>query len=111
MALRDGAVTGINLAKTFRQIRATFSMEQEAVQRASADEKTDFSDLKASFSIKNGVAHNKDLLARSPLLRVTGAGAIDIGGSTIDYLAKASVVHLPPAGRQGAGAVKGVTYR
>ncbi len=110
VALRDGAVKGINLAKTFRQIRATFSMEQEAVQRASADEKTDFSDLKASFSIKNGVAHNKDLLARSPLLRVTGAGAIDIGGSTIDYLAKASVVGTS-TGQDGKelAQLKGVT--
>lgn len=110
VALRDGAVKGINLAKTFRQIRAAFSMQQEAVQQASASEKTDFSDLKASFSIKNGVAHNKDLLVRSPLLRVTGAGAIDIGESTIDYLAKASVVGTS-TGQDGKelAQLKGVT--
>lgn len=90
--LRDGAVKGINLAKTFRDIKSKFSGQQDAAQKADAAEKTDFSDLKASFHIANGVAHNKDLLVRSPLLRVTGAGDIDIGASRMDYLAKASVV-------------------
>jgi AsmA protein len=48
--------------------------------------------LSASFTIKNGIAHNDDLSMKSPFLRLAGAGDINIGASTINYLAKASVV-------------------
>ena len=43
-----------------------------------------------SFAIKNGVAHNEDLDVKAPLFRLGGAGDINIGNSTLDYLAKAS---------------------
>ena len=48
--------------------------------------------MNASFAIKNGVAHNDDLDVRAPLVRVGGAGDIDIGNSQLNYVAKASVV-------------------
>jgi len=54
--------------------------------------KTDFSEASASFAIKQGVARNDDLTAKSPFIRLGGAGDIDIGASTINYLAKASLV-------------------
>jgi AsmA protein len=38
------------------------------------------------------VAHNDDLSVKAPLVRVGGAGDIDIGNSRLDYVAKASVV-------------------
>ena len=66
--------------------------------------------LKASFLIKNGVAHNDDLSLKSPLLRLTGAGDINIGEDSLNYLAKASVVE---SGKGQGGAElasrKGVT--
>ena len=70
-----------------------------AAQAADGKEKTDFSELNATFVIKNGVAHNEDLDVKAPLFRVTGAGDIDIGKSTINYVAKAAVV----ATAQGQG--------
>jgi AsmA protein len=48
--------------------------------------------MTASFVIKNGVAHNDDLDVKAPLLRVGGAGDIDIGNSRLNYVAKATVV-------------------
>ena len=63
---------------------------------------TDFSEMIASFDIKNGVAHNEDLSMKSPLLRVTGAGDIDIANETINYLAKPTVV-ASLKGQGGAG--------
>ena len=54
--------------------------------------RTDLSELSASFVIKNGVAHNDDLSAKAPALRIGGAGDANIGANTIDYLVKASVV-------------------
>jgi AsmA protein len=93
MSLRDGAVKGINLAKSLRQAKALLrGGKQDAVVAANKAEKTDFSELTASFRITNGVARNDDLSAKSPFLRVAGAGTIDLVRGQLDYLAKATVV-------------------
>ena len=93
LAVKDGAIKGINLAKSLRDAKALFSGgKREAEQGAEAGEKTDFSELTASFDIKNGIAHNGDFLAKSPFLRLTGEGDINLPASTLSYLAKAAVV-------------------
>jgi AsmA protein len=88
--LKDGAIKGINIAQVLRKAKARLSGEQ--AEAASQTEKTDFSELSASFAIKNGVAHNEDLDVKAPLFRITGSGDIDIGASTINYTTKVAVV-------------------
>jgi AsmA protein len=101
--LRDGAIKGINLGEIIRKGRTMLGGgSQSAAQGQSAGDKTqktDFTELSASFTIKNGVAHNEDLEAKSPLLRLGGAGDINIAASSLDYVAKASIV----ATSQGQG--------
>jgi AsmA protein len=97
--LRDGAIKGINLAKAFRETKALFTTRKDAVQQAKQTEKTDFSELSASFRIANGVARNDDLNMKSPFIRLGGAGDINIGEDRMDYLARASVVNT--TGGQG----------
>jgi len=110
LALKDGAVKGINLAQTFRDLKSKFSSKQDAVQQAKAGDKTDFSELTGSFRIASGVAHNDDLAAKSPFLRLAGAGDIDIGNGQMNYLAKASVVaNATGQGGQGLEHLKGLT--
>ena len=110
LQLRDGAIKGINLAKALRQAKAALSLKQDAAQRASQTEKTDFSELSASFRIAQGVAHNNDLELKSPFLRLGGEGAIDIGRSRIDYLARANVIAAPKGQDAGDMALlKGLT--
>ena len=99
MNLKDGAIKGINLAKTFRETKAVFTTRKDAMQQAKQTEKTDFSELSATFRIANGVARNDDLSMKSPFIRLGGAGDINIGEDRMDYLAKASVVAT--AGGQG----------
>lgn len=108
--LRDGAVRGINLAKTLRQWRSAVTLNKDAVQASSADEKTDFSEISASFDIAGGVARSKDLSAKSPFLRVGGEGLVDLGRGRVDYLAKATVTGTAE-GQGGAdlALLKGVT--
>jgi AsmA protein len=89
--LKDGAIKGINLAEVFRRAKTALG-SSEAKQEAREAQKTDFSELTASFVIKNGVAHNDDLDIKAPLFRVSGKGDIDIGNSTIDYVTNATVV-------------------
>ncbi|HEX6828534.1 MAG TPA: AsmA family protein, partial [Burkholderiales bacterium] len=112
--LADGAYRGINIAETIRNAKAALGAvqgkAQPQTQAANTTQKTDFTELKASFQIRNGVAHNEDLSMKSPLLRLTGAGDIDIGNDAINYLAKATVV-ATSKGQGGAEAaqMKGVT--
>lgn len=110
LQLHDGAVRGINLAKVLRQWRSAVTLNKDAVQAASAEEKTDFSEITASFDIKDGVARSNDLSAKSPFVRVGGEGLVDIGRGRVDYLARATVTGTSE-GQGGADleALKGVT--
>jgi AsmA protein len=105
--LVDGAVKGINIAKTLRSAGNMLG-KQSQTQAASQDEKTDFSEMKASFKVNNGVAHNDDLSLKSPLLRLSGNGDIDIGNSSINYLAKATLAGTLQ-GQGGKDSVGGIT--
>jgi AsmA protein len=89
--LKDGAIKGINLAEVFRKAKTALA-SQSAREEARQTQQTDFSELVATFTIKNGVAHNEDLDVKAPLFRVAGRGDIDIGNGTLDYTTKATVV-------------------
>ncbi len=99
LRLDDGAIKGINLAETFRKAKSMLGSKSAQEQNASGGDKTDFSEFAASFVIRNGVAHNDDLSAKAPFLRLGGAGDIDIGAGNLNYLAKAAVVNT--SGGQG----------
>jgi AsmA protein len=113
LRLADGSVSGFNLAKIVRDAKARLDAlkgNAPSTGTATVQDKTDFTELTASFKIANGVARNDDLMAKTPLFRLTGAGDIDIGKDKLDYLAKATVV----ATLQGQGgpeleALKGIT--
>ncbi len=110
LQLRDGAVKGVNLARTLRQAKAALSMKQDAISKASSAEKTDFSELAASARIEAGVARSDDLDLKSPFLRIGGNGRFDIGQGRIDYTARATVASTA-TGQDGAelAALRGVT--
>jgi AsmA protein len=104
--LKDGAIKGYNLADSARNVKSALG----APAKPDPSQKTDFSEMSASFNIKNGVARNDDLTAQSPFLRLGGAGNIDIGNHTIDYTAKATLVATSKGqGGRAVGDVAGVT--
>src|SRR5262249_13250601 len=106
---RDGALKGIDLAGAVRTVKAKFG-GQDAEGTASQKEKTDFSELSASFAIKNGVAHNEDLGLKSPFLRVTGAGDVDIAADSVNYVVKTAVVStIAGQGGKELSELKGLT--
>lgn len=85
LALRDGAVQGIDLDGLVRNALA------KVLGRKTAElgRQTAFSELTATLAARNGVVSNHDLRATSALLGLTGAGTIDLPGNRIDYLARA----------------------
>ena len=88
--LKDGAIKGVDIGAIITKARSALGSQQ--AQAADGKERTDFSELNATFVIKNGVAHNDDLDVKAPLFRVSGAGDIDVARSTINYVVKAAVV-------------------
>lgn len=104
--LVDGAIKGINVARALRNAQGVLTGSQ--TQSANQNEKTDFSELKATFKISNGVAHNADLSLKSPLLRVAGEGDIDVGNNSMNYLARATLAKTLQ-GQGGLDQVGGIT--
>lgn len=114
LALRDGAIQGIDLNKVVEQVSGALATLRGGApaleQQGGSGEKTAFASLDASFSIRNGVARSSDLDMRSPLLRVGGEGTIDIPAGTVDYLMNVALVGTL-AGQGGAALsqLRGVT--
>ena len=103
--LRDGAYKGINLEQIFRRAQAALSGRSLPADVA---QKTDFTELAASFTIKGGVAHNDDLVLKSPFLRAEGSGDLDVAAATLDYVVKPLLV-ASAAGQQVSDKLAGIT--
>lgn len=96
-ALKNGKIKGIDLGYMLRAAQARLQGDTAAVP---AEEATDFSTITASALISNGVVRNDDLQAASPLLRVTGAGDVDLARETINYVLNAIIVNTA-TGQEG----------
>lgn len=114
LELRDGAIRGVNIAQAIRDAKARIGQirgdEKTQGGVGSAAQKTDFSELAGSFRIVNGVAHNEDLLIKSPLVRVAGSGDIYLAEDRLDYLARTTIVStLQGQGGPELQSLKGLT--
>ena len=88
--LANGAIRGINLTKLVQGVQNLNRDTRAQTLGVDKSEKTEFSEFKANFKVRNGVAHNDDLAVKSTVLRVSGNGDIDIGHDSLDYNAKAA---------------------
>lgn len=108
--LADGAVKGIDIAGTIRGVKDKLNFMKQANVTGDKTKRTDFAEMSASFTIKNGVAHNEDLNIKAPLFRIAGDGDIDIANQTINYTAKPTVVNsLKGQGGSDLGLLNGLT--
>lgn len=98
--VRDGALVGIDLADLIGT--ASGFLQSRGRQTGALDEnrRTPFSQLSASVRIRDGVATNDDLKARSPQLDIAGSGRMDLVSTELDYNLRAQVL-------AGAGAERG----
>ncbi len=86
----NGAIKGLNVAQELREAKAKITGKRSPTHRTK--KRTDFSQLSASARIEQGLIHNRDLLMKSPFLRLTGKGKIDLVTETLDYLVRPVVV-------------------
>ncbi|MFQ6372415.1 AsmA family protein [Shewanella sp. YIC-542] len=88
--IADGALYGINIPLMIRNAQDKLKGDLSATNNE--EQKTDFTSLTGSFSVKDGVAHNPDLQMSSPLIRLSGAGGANLLQETLDYQLKTALV-------------------
>lgn len=106
-AFNDGSINGVNIGYQIRRAKA--ALTGQTLPEDQSQVKTDFSALSVSGRFTNGVMQSDDLDMRSPLLRVGGAGQVDLPGEMADY----TMTTLVTGSSQGQGgkdleALKGV---
>ena len=84
----DGAIVGIDLASMVRNVQASFSGTQVAAEKP----RTDFSELRAPFTVSKGVVNTVGTSLQSPLLRVVASGSANLVTSTLDMRVQPKVV-------------------
>ena len=89
--LVDGAVKGFNLGKVMRDGQALLAAQAPAA--SAAPQSTDFAELRGAGVIRNGVLKSDQLTAKNPLIRLEGAGEVDLVNETLNYLAKPTLVN------------------
>ena len=96
----DGAIKGINLAAMARNVTTAFTAGGDA-------EKTDFAELSGTVVIKKGVVKNKDLKMLAPLVRLAGAGKVNLPKRRLKYRFEPKLV-ADSEGQGGAADVAGL---
>ena len=85
---QDGSIRGLNVAQMIRSLTAsTLNGWQEQQEQA-----TDLTQMSASFKIERGQAVTTDFNLVGPLVRVTGAGTIDLGTKMMGFRVEPKLV-------------------
>ena len=107
-SFKEGAINGVNIAALIREAQATLGGEPAPKQEQ--PNRTDFALLSGSATVKKGLVKNDDLLMKSPLLRIDGAGEVSLPKETIDYtLTTKFVGSLEGQGGEDKEKLKGVS--
>ena len=79
LKISDGALRGINIAEAYNSLVALLSdgFQQDETK------KTTFTELGASFDIDDGIARTSDINLLGPLVRMDGAGQIDLAEQSL----------------------------
>ena len=91
--LLDGAWQGVDMWHQLRSARALYKREEPPVARTPL--RTEFSTVKATGTVTDGVFSNNDLLAEMPFLQLTGNGVVNLVKGEIDYSLQARVLERP----------------
>jgi len=86
MDLADGAVSGFNagqLVRSAADLRTALASGQLSLGM-SEEAETDFTDFKANFSVRDGIASVSALQVVNSLVTLDGSGSINLGGQSLD---------------------------
>ncbi|PKQ05186.1 MAG: AsmA family protein [Alphaproteobacteria bacterium HGW-Alphaproteobacteria-12] len=101
--LTNGKIKGIDLAQLMRTVLSAATTGWQS----GGGQDTDFSEFGGTFTIANGVLSNNDMKLLSPLIRVAGAGTVNILEKTLNYRVEPKLA-ASLEGQGGATDVKGI---
>ena len=111
LVLGHGSLAGINLRTALLEGKDDLGVKSEPrAHEAMFGLRTDFSELKAAFNIKEGSSHGNSFDMKSPLFRIAGEGNLALDSASMDYQLAATVASA--LNRRNAGELtelKGVT--
>jgi AsmA protein len=93
MELLDGAWEGTDVWYELRRARAFF--RQEIPPEPTLPARTEFSNVRATGPVTDGVFRNDDLVAELPFMRLTGAGSVNFAAGEVNYRLVAKVLEKP----------------
>lgn len=93
LELADGALEGTDIWHQLRSARALY--RREPAPEPTLPARTEFSAIKATGLVNDGVFTNDDFSAELPFLRLSGAGIVDLGTNEIDYALEVRVLDRP----------------
>jgi AsmA protein len=91
--LLDGAWEGTDVWYELRKARAL--VRGEAAPAAPATPRTQFSSMKASGKVTDGVMRNDDFFAELPFMQVSGKGSVNFVEATVDYTVTGRFLEKP----------------
>ena len=93
LELTDGTYAGTDVWYEIRRARAMLKGEQPPEPVLPA--KTEFSTVRISGVVTDGIMRSNDLFAELPFMRLTGGGQVDIPAGTVDYSLTARILERP----------------
>ncbi len=92
-SLADGAWEGTDV---WHQLRSAYALfKQRPAPEPELPARTEFSNVRVTGSVNDGVFSTDDLLAELPFLQVTGNGTVDLAEGQVDYSMQARVLEQP----------------
>lgn len=91
--LKNGTYEGTDIWYELRRARALIKGEQAPAAVLPA--KTEFSVVRASGVIRDGIMRNNDLFAELPFMQITGEGQVDLAAAIVDYSLTARILERP----------------
>jgi AsmA protein len=100
-----GAVKGFNLGQLIRNADALYRKQPQPKEEV---RETDFSELRGSFAVKDGLVTTSDLAARSTVFQVAGKGTVNLVSEKLNLRLDTTIVSdLRDATGERSGDLKG----
>ncbi len=100
--ISNGYIKKLDILNTIRTAQLLLKGQPAATKQQ--EKNTAFTELKGSFVVKNGVAKNNDLYAKTPLMEVTGKGYADLPKEYLDYTLQVKVLNSLRIEKKSGGA-------
>ena len=106
-SFEDGQIKGLNIGHLLRQGYALYKKQDAPAEET---RQTDFTALRGSFTIRDGLVNTSDLSARSPVFQIAGKGSVNLVSEQLDMRLDTTIISsLKDAANQEINELRGLT--